>query len=375
MGAKVVNEKHPTREGWLLAAMEELWPMVVKAGCTRNPTTVSVGWPSSRPFAGKTGSRRIGECWSPKGKARTIFISPALENAVAVLDTLAHEMIHAGLAPDVGHKKPFARAAKALGMEGKPTSTYAGDELKAKLEKIAAELGPYPHEKVDREGYRPQSTRMLKVVCPDCGYTLRTTRVWLEVGIPTCCCGAPMTDDPDEQGGDEQLAVAAQHLEYRTKDGRFVIRFSKTGTKLRDGRWTLTDLEHEDGPRVTVAADKQDALDTCTAIREGLFTFPELEDAPPEDQLAELEDDEEWGDGRATELDDYLADDEPELHDYPEDDPVAELPEAAAELRPHERFVRMPATEEEYERMTEMRELSGARKSEQIALSIESALD
>lgn len=36
---------------------------------------------------------------------------------------------------------------------------------------------------------RKQSTRMLKLQCPGCGYVIRTTRTWLEHGIPVCCCG------------------------------------------------------------------------------------------------------------------------------------------------------------------------------------------
>ena len=31
-----------------------------------------------------------------------------------------------------------------------------------------------------------QGTRMMKVVCGECGYTLRTTRRWLAVAVPVC---------------------------------------------------------------------------------------------------------------------------------------------------------------------------------------------
>lgn len=41
-------------------------------------------------------------------------------------------------------------------------------------------------------GVAKQSTRMLKVECGSCGYTLRTTAKWLEVGTPTCPCGTLM---------------------------------------------------------------------------------------------------------------------------------------------------------------------------------------
>jgi hypothetical protein len=37
---------------------------------------------------------------------------------------------------------------------------------------------------------------MLKVMCADedCGYNLRTTRQWLNVGTPTCPCGSEMLE-------------------------------------------------------------------------------------------------------------------------------------------------------------------------------------
>ena len=37
------------------------------------------------------------------------------------------------------------------------------------------------------DGRKKQSTRMLRCRCMDCGYTLRTTQKWIEVGVPTCC--------------------------------------------------------------------------------------------------------------------------------------------------------------------------------------------
>ncbi len=30
---------------------------------------------------------------------------------------------------------------------------------------------------------------MLKLQCPGCAYVIRTTRTWLDVGLPVCCCG------------------------------------------------------------------------------------------------------------------------------------------------------------------------------------------
>ena len=38
------------------------------------------------------------------------------------------------------------------------------------------------------EFYRP------KAVCKECGYTLRATRKWLNIGLPTCPCGVEMEE-------------------------------------------------------------------------------------------------------------------------------------------------------------------------------------
>jgi hypothetical protein len=35
-------------------------------------------------------------------------------------------------------------------------------------------------------------TRLRKVACPDCGYTVRMARSWMERGLPVCPCGQAM---------------------------------------------------------------------------------------------------------------------------------------------------------------------------------------
>jgi hypothetical protein len=36
---------------------------------------------------------------------------------------------------------------------------------------------------------------MRKVACPDCGYTVRMARSWMERGLPVCPCGQAMEPD------------------------------------------------------------------------------------------------------------------------------------------------------------------------------------
>lgn len=93
-----------------------------------------------------------------------------------------------------GHKGNFTRIARAIGLEGKMTATHAGEALGRILADVAADLGDYPHAALTPalSGVKKQSTRMIKVVCPEDGYIVRTTAKWLEVGMPSCPCGTQM---------------------------------------------------------------------------------------------------------------------------------------------------------------------------------------
>jgi ribosomal protein S27E len=186
-----------TREQWLQAMTDRLRPLFSEV-CAELPQNirVSVGWPTHKALASATtGSRTIGQCFSTAcsgDKTHEVFISPCLETVAAVGGTLVHELIHAWDDCRNGHKGPFRRVALALGLEGKMTATTAGAALVAALEKIAAEIGPYPHKRLDLSNQKKQSTRLLKVECPECGYTVRTTAKWIEIGLPTCACGEEM---------------------------------------------------------------------------------------------------------------------------------------------------------------------------------------
>lgn len=106
-----------------------------------------------------------------------------------MLDILAHELIHA-LTPGHGHKGRFKQIAIRIGLEGKMTATIAGPKLKPRLDAIVKKIGKYPHAELtpgQRAAGSPkkQPIRLIKVKC-QCGYTVRITRKWLEVGPPHC---------------------------------------------------------------------------------------------------------------------------------------------------------------------------------------------
>lgn len=184
--------KFTTREEWLQAAVKFIEPLF--KGKKFPPVRVATGWPSRKAVSAK--SRAIGQCWSPECSADNIteiFISPYLDKVddkdQGVLETLVHELVHAVVGVEHGHKKPFRAVALAVGLEGKMTSTSAGTELHEILKEIAKDLGPYPHARLDaRKGPgKSQSTRMLKCTCGECGFTVRMTRKWVdEVGAAHC---------------------------------------------------------------------------------------------------------------------------------------------------------------------------------------------
>lgn len=190
-----MNTKLQTREEWLVAAVAALAPLFAEVGETLPEVRVSVGWPGG----GGKKNNVIGQCWASaasKDKVSQLFISPVLDDASRVLDVLAHELVHAVDDCQSGHKGRFAKVAKGIGLEGKMTATVAGEELKAKLDAIVDELGAYPHAAIvpALSGVKKQGTRMLKVVCPEDGYTIRTTQKWLDLGTPTCPCGTQMEE-------------------------------------------------------------------------------------------------------------------------------------------------------------------------------------
>lgn len=177
-----------TREEWLNALTDELRSDFLSAA-TIIPTAVRItcGWPS-------IGTRRIGECRGPthsKDKHYEISVSPLLDDPIEVGETLIHELVHASIGIHLGHKAKFRQVAVSLGLEGKMTATRAGEVLRARLLELTGRIGPYPHGRI-KLNQKTQSTRMLKLLCPSCGYLARTSQKWLNAGTPTCVCGTKM---------------------------------------------------------------------------------------------------------------------------------------------------------------------------------------
>jgi hypothetical protein len=167
------------REAWLQAGVALLASEVFgPLNYTVPAVNVSCSWPG-----GGSARKRIGECWPTRlsaAKINEVFISPVIADGVAALDILAHELVHAVDDCKSGHKAAFVKIARAIGLDGKPTATFAGPALKAKLAAMVEKLGAYPHAALNLSGRKKQTTRNIKVVCTVCEFTYRTSQKWLD---------------------------------------------------------------------------------------------------------------------------------------------------------------------------------------------------
>lgn len=189
------QDKFGAREKWLhdaaeaiVAAFPDAFGRFGKNGQKHLARVrVSTGFPSRRGENGKV----IGQCWndkSTKDQSHHIFISPLLEDPVRVVATLAHELVHAADNGESKHKGDFVKAVRDMGLEGKPTATFAGPEFEKFAKGLVKTLGKYPHVALAPTLVTPtQKTYMLKVVCPECGCIARMTAKHLDdAGAPYC---------------------------------------------------------------------------------------------------------------------------------------------------------------------------------------------
>lgn len=184
------REAHLNRESWA-ASLVDHYRARFEALDAPLPARVRVGIGFPRGSRG-TGKGAIGMAYAPSlsaDGASEVTVSPTLADPIEVAQVVVHELAHHAAGCEHGHKGPFARLARALGLGGKLTATVPTPELRAELAPLLNLMGPYPHARLAGGGARKQPTRMLKAACPNCGYTVRLTQKWADEGLPTCPCG------------------------------------------------------------------------------------------------------------------------------------------------------------------------------------------
>lgn len=177
------------REDWLAAAVSELRPIFEIVGKPLPAAVrVSCGFPSNAKRSGA-----IGECWADTASADKTFevlISPVLDTPLQVFDVLVHELCHA-TAGAMNHGINFQRIAALMHLAPSAgpkgwKATGRADTFEAAFGEIIKSLDAYPHAALTMSSRKTQGTRMLKAVCPSCGYTVRLTQKWAALGLPSC---------------------------------------------------------------------------------------------------------------------------------------------------------------------------------------------
>lgn len=180
--------KYQTREDWLNAFIDAARPVFAAANA---PLPINLRVAIGFTSRGMKGSR-IGECWSSDASEDghyEIFIKPTLDNSARICDVLTHELIHAAVGIPAGHGPAFKRVALALGLKGKPTATYGGEDWYRWSIPLIEALGPFPYGALADSGLsssRPkQKAYLLKAVCTRCEFVCRITAAHIR---PTMRC-------------------------------------------------------------------------------------------------------------------------------------------------------------------------------------------
>jgi hypothetical protein len=115
------------REEWLNQVAKRIAPWFENEGYSLPRYRVAFGFPST----GKRG-KRIGECWDGHASADGTFevlIRPDQSDPIAVAAILAHELVHAAVGLECGHKGAFRTVATRIGLEGKMRATVPMQKL------------------------------------------------------------------------------------------------------------------------------------------------------------------------------------------------------------------------------------------------------
>lgn len=182
---------YQTREEWLTAALGIIRARVPGVA---SRVRVACGFPSTY-----TRSGTLSECWpdqASKDGTWEVLISPTVALPTEVFTLLLGSVLHTlpGAASKTSNTYRSACLDAGLAPADDSWKSLTGTEYL--WETCGADLeglGPYPHAEIQAGTKKVQTTRMLKLTCPQCGYIVRTTARWLSTGVPTCHDGAQFT--------------------------------------------------------------------------------------------------------------------------------------------------------------------------------------
>lgn len=154
------------REYWLRYAVVFLLDHMVRCGLRNVAVRVSCGWPSRGGLG--VGKMVVGECFAPQICADgipQIFVSPRIGESVEVLGILLHELVHASVGTQYGHRKEFSQAARTVGLDGPPTATVVGNKLRPFLAEYVSRVGAYPHAPIVPRPKEKKGSRLRLYEC------------------------------------------------------------------------------------------------------------------------------------------------------------------------------------------------------------------
>lgn len=193
-----MSQTYSTREEWLTAALALVRAAVPGIGNQR--IRITCGFPSTY-----TRSGTLAECWpdnASKDGTWEVMISPTVALPVEVFVLVASQALHTVPGGASRTSNSYRTACMELGLA--PTdeawkALQGTEDFWALFGTALEDLGPYPHAEVMAAQKKTQSTRMLKLTCPLCGYTLRTSAKWIATGLPVCHDGTEFQAETTEE--------------------------------------------------------------------------------------------------------------------------------------------------------------------------------
>jgi len=175
MTSKVLN-----REDWMQqigdAILDDiLMPHAEKLDLDRP----QVGYMTSFPPAVRKPEAVLGFCMSrdcSTDRVNRVSLNPGIDDSLKAAAVLTHELIHAILDNQDGHKLRFAKIAKAVGFAVPLDQFNPTPALFDALQPYIDFLGPIPTDAVLLPSYRAkpkQKSRQIKCECSACGFTFR----------------------------------------------------------------------------------------------------------------------------------------------------------------------------------------------------------
>lgn len=189
------SSPYKEREAWLSDIASSMHGWFNDLGFPLPPFEIRTGFPS----AGRR-SPNITESWAQNDtESYVIYVRPDRDDRVEVAAALAHQLCRIAVGQKDSHGHLFRHLAISIGLRGRKTESPPGVLFKELVKPVLDDLGDLPCPEViptDKEKKTRQTTRMVKVTCPVCGYVARVSRKWLDsVGPPHCPEHGPMTAD------------------------------------------------------------------------------------------------------------------------------------------------------------------------------------